>query len=63
LPEEGIYREVTTAAVLEVFVKEARLEMRRLKLSQNRVAAKMKTSRAVLSRLFKPKPSGVMGSS
>jgi antitoxin HicB len=59
LHEEGIYHQVTTAAVLEVFVEEAREEMERQKRSQSWLARKMGTSRAVLSRLFQPKPAGV----
>jgi predicted XRE-type DNA-binding protein len=59
LREQGIYQQVTTAAVLEVFAEEAQEEMRRRKLSQSGVARKMKTSRAVLSRLFRRKPSSV----
>lgn len=59
LHEQGIYQQVTTAAVLEVFAEEAKEEMRRRNLSQLSVARKMKSSRAVLSRLFHPKPSSV----
>jgi antitoxin HicB len=59
LHEQGIYPQVTTAAVLEVFAEEAKEEMRRRNLSQLGVARKMKSSRAVLSRLFTPKPSSV----
>jgi antitoxin HicB len=59
LHEEGIYHQVTTAAVLEVFVEEAREEMERQKRSQSWLARKMGTSRAVLNRLFRPKPAGV----
>jgi antitoxin HicB len=59
LHEEGIYHQVTTAAVLEVFAEEAREEMARQKRSQSWLARKMGTSRAVLNRLFRPKPSGV----
>jgi antitoxin HicB len=59
LHEEGIYRQVTAAAVLEVFVEEARAEMHRQHRSQSWLAKKMGTSRSLLNRLFRPKPSSV----
>ena len=45
LHEEGIYHQVTTAAVLEVFVEEACEEMERQKRSQSWLARKMGTNR------------------
>jgi len=44
LREEGIYRQVTTAAVLEVFVEEAREVMEQQQRSQSWLARKMGTS-------------------
>jgi len=59
LHEEGIYNQVTTAAVLEVFVEEARAEMERQNRSQSWLARRMGTSRTVLNRLFRPRPADV----
>jgi len=59
LHEEGIHNQVTTAAVIEAFVEEARSEMERRHLSQSRVARLMGTSRIVLNRLFRPRPANV----
>ncbi len=59
LHEQGIYHQVTGAAVLEVFVEEARAEMARQHRSQSWIAQRMGTSRSLLNRLFRPKPSSV----
>ena len=59
LHEQGIYHQVTSAAVLEVFVEEAKAEMARQHRSQSWIAQKMGTSRSLLNRLFRPKPSSV----
>jgi hypothetical protein len=59
LKEEGIYEEVTAAAVIEVFAEKAWAEMKRKHRSQAWLAHKMDTSRSVLNRLFRPKPASV----
>ncbi|MEA2905993.1 MAG: hypothetical protein QOI12_3380 [Alphaproteobacteria bacterium] len=54
LQEEGIYEEVTAAALKAVIARMLASEMKKKKLSKKHMAERMKTSRAQLDRLLDP---------
>ena len=54
LKEEGIYEEVTAAAIKSVLAMQLAREMKRRHLSKSKLAAKMKTSRTQIDRLLDP---------
>jgi antitoxin HicB len=54
LEEEGILDEATNAAVKSVLAWQLTREMKRLKLTKQKMAAAMKTSRAQLDRVLDP---------
>ena len=55
LEEEGIREEVTAAAIKAVIARQLVSEMKKKKITKQRMAALMKTSRAQLDRLLDPK--------
>jgi antitoxin HicB len=55
LKEVGIYEEVRAAAIKQVIALQLQEEMRKQKLTQEEMAKRMGTSRAVLQRLLNPK--------
>ena len=59
LREEGIYEEVSTAAIKRVLARQLEAAMRRQNLSKAEVARRMRTSRAALDRLLDPKNEAV----
>ena len=54
LREEGIYEEVTAAAIKRVIAFQIMEEMKRRKLTKTEMASRMNTSRAALDRLLDP---------
>lgn len=54
LKEEGIYEEVTAAAIKRVIVRQLTSLMREEGLSKTELAKRMQTSRAQLDRLLDP---------
>jgi antitoxin HicB len=54
LKEEGIYEEVTAAAIKGVIARQLDALMREQGISRTELAKKMKTSRAQLDRLLDP---------
>ena len=54
LKEEGIYEEVTAAAIKRVLARQLAYEMKKKKITKQRMAALMKTSRAQVDRLLDP---------
>jgi hypothetical protein len=54
LKEEGIYEEVTTAAIKAVLAYQLAEEMKRKGITKKRMAELMKTSRAQLDRVLDP---------
>ena len=62
LKEEGVLEEFRAAAVKEVIAWQIQQEMKKKKLSKNKMAALMDTSRAQLDRLLDPKQGNVSGS-
>ena len=54
LEEEGIREEVTAAAIKAVIAHQLATEMRKKKITKQRMAELMKTSRAQLDRLLDP---------
>lgn len=59
LKEEGIYEEVTVAALKKVLAWQIAEEMKRQHLSKVQMAARMHTSRSQLDRLLDEKKTGV----
>lgn len=59
LKEEGIYEEVTAAAVKRVLARQIEDAMEERRLSKAEVARRMRTSRAALDRLLDPQNSSV----
>ncbi len=59
LKEEGVLEEFRAAAVKEVIAWQIQQAMKKKKLSKNRLAALMETSRAQLDRLLDPKQGNV----
>jgi len=60
LREEGIYEEVTAAAIKRVVAFQIMEEMKRRKLTKTEMASRMNTSRAALDRLLDPTNASVM---
>jgi predicted transcriptional regulator len=54
LEEEGIREEVTAAAIKTVIARQLASEMKKKKITKQRMAALMKTSRAQVDRLLDP---------
>ena len=54
LREEGIYEEVTTAAIKRVIARQVAEAMKQQELSKTAMARRMHTSRAALDRLLDP---------
>ena len=54
LDQEGIREEVTAAAIKAVIARQLASEMKKKKITKQRMAALMKTSRAQLDRLLDP---------
>lgn len=59
LKEEGIYEEVTVAALKKVLAWQIAEEMKRQHLSKVQMAARMHTSRSQLDRLLDEEKTGV----
>ena len=59
LKEEGVLEEFRAAAVKEVIASQIQEAMKKKKLSKNKMAALMDTSRAQLDRLLDPKQGNV----
>ena len=59
LKEEGVLEEFRAAAVKEVIAWQIQQAMKKKKLSKNKMAALMDTSRAQLDRLLDPKQGNV----
>jgi DNA-binding Xre family transcriptional regulator len=59
LKEEGVLEEFRAAAVKEVIAWQIQQAMKKQKLSKNKMAALMETSRAQLDRLLDPKQGNV----
>ncbi|HEX5509540.1 MAG TPA: Fis family transcriptional regulator [Pseudolabrys sp.] len=55
LDEEGLRKEVTAAAAKAVIALQLAREMKKKKITKQRMAALMKTSRAQVDRLLDPK--------
>jgi predicted XRE-type DNA-binding protein len=59
LRKEGIYEEVTTAAIKRVLARQLEAAMKQQKLSRAEMARRMQTSRAALHRLLDPENDAV----
>ena len=59
LREEGIYEEVTTAAIKRVLARQLEAAMKQQELSKTEMARRMHTSRAALDRLVDPENDAV----
>ena len=59
LQEEGIYEEVSAAAVKRVLARQIEQAMKEKQLSKTEVARRMRTSRAALDRLLDPQNDSV----
>ena len=59
LDEEGIREEVTAAAIKAVIARQLASEMKKKKITKQRMAELMKTSRAQIDRLPNPDNGGV----
>ena len=59
LREEGIYEEVTTAAIKRVLARQLEAAMKQQQLSKTEMARRMHTSRAALDRLLDPENDAV----
>ena len=59
LREEGIYEEVTAAAIKRVLARQIESAMKEKQLSKAEVARRMHTSRAALDRLLDPQNESV----
>jgi antitoxin HicB len=59
LEEEGIREEVTAAAIKAVIARQLMSEMKKKKITKQRMALLMKTSRAQLDRLLDPENESV----
>jgi antitoxin HicB len=62
LKEEGIFEEAQTQAVKEVVAWQLAEAMKKKKISKNRMAALLKTSRTQVDRLLDPKNDITLGS-
>jgi len=58
LDEEGIREEVTAAAIKAVIARQLAREMKKKKITKQRMAELMKTSRAQIDRLLDPDNGG-----
>jgi antitoxin HicB len=54
LEEEGIHEEVTAAAIKSVISRQLAAEMKKKKITKQRMAELMKTSRAQVDRMLDP---------
>ena len=54
LREEGIYEEVTAAAIKRVLARQVEAAMKEKRFSKAEMARRMRTSRAALNRLLDP---------
>jgi len=54
LKEQGLYEEVTAAAIKRVVARMLATEMKKKKITKKRMAERMQTSRAQLDRLLDP---------
>ena len=61
LDEEGIREEVTAAAIKAVIARQLASEMKKKKITKQRMAALMKTSRAQVGRLLDPDNGSAVG--
>lgn len=59
LRDEGIYEEVSAAAIKRVVAREISSAMQQKSLSKTEMARRMRTSRAALDRLLDPENEGV----
>jgi antitoxin HicB len=59
LREEGIYEEVTTAAIKKVIAWQLAQEMTRKRITKKRLAELMRTSRAQIDRILDPEKGNV----
>lgn len=59
LREEGVYEEVTTAAIKEVIAWQLGEEMRKKRITKKRLAELMHTSRAQIDRILDPEKGNV----
>jgi antitoxin HicB len=59
LQEEGIYEEVTTAAIKKVIAWQLGEEMRKKSITKKRLAELMHTSRAQIDRILDPEKGNV----
>ena len=59
LKEEGLYEEVTAAAIKAVIARMLAAEMKKKKITKKRMAELMRTSRAQLDRLLDPENESV----
>ena len=59
LREEGIYEEVSAAAIKRVVARQVEAAMQEKGLSKTEMARRMRTSRAALNRLLDPENDGV----
>lgn len=59
LQEDGIYEEVTAAAIKRVLARQIADQMRKQSLSKAAMAKRMNTSRAALDRLLDPENEAV----
>jgi hypothetical protein len=59
LREEGIYEEVSSAAIKRVLARQLEAEMRRREITKAEMARRMHTSRAALDRLLDPENAAV----
>ena len=62
LKEEGIFEEAQTQAVKEVVAWQLAEAMKKKKISKNKMAALLKTSRSQVDRLLDPKNDITLGS-
>lgn len=62
LKEEGIFEEAQTQAVKEVVAWQLAEAMKKKKISKNRLAALLKTSRTQVNRILDPKNDITLGS-
>ena len=62
LKEEGIFEEAQTQAVKEVVAWQLAEAMKKKKISKNRMAALLKTSRTQVNRILNPKNDITLGS-
>lgn len=59
LVNEGIYEDVTTAAINKILATQLSLEMKRQHIKKTEMADKMNTSRSTLDRLLDPENTSI----